>query len=340
MRRWFTPNVAVGHGASEDAASATQYVTVANFPEVQNQANVYYSYQDGTGQQVSANAWAVWNPGSSLDTAALLAGKTGAQVTRVQMVQEGSVAGQRSGIKTFLQNLAGCSDNSATKCTNYWSSRTDSLSSVDANGTSVAGAQAAAQIIQTTEITRKAINLMAHITLDFSKMLGLDKDIGPCKLYGEWAVLGLQNQPVYYQSIWQRMPVMVGAHIPTFGLLDLLDVETEYFANPYLDSYQELSGQQYEALTGAPAAIPDIDYTQRMFVLPSVHGDDWKWSIYAVKTIVTGLQLKLQIADDHLRLMYNGDFDPAGTVFGATWPAPQTTELNQWYFVAHLQWGF
>jgi len=67
--------------------------------------------------------------------------------------------------------------------------------------------------------------------------------------------------------------------------------------------------------------------------MPSVHGDDWKWSIHAVRTIIPGVKAKLQIANDHLRLQ---NFDVGGILPSVT---PQTVRKNQWYFIAHLEWG-
>ena len=338
LRRWFSPNYGnTTTNPNDEALAAAEYVTIANFPEVQNQAEVFYTYDDGTGKRVGGQAFAVWNPGSGLDTAGLLAGKTNPRVSSVQMIQDGSPAGSRIGIKKFLQNLAGCSADSS-KCTTYLS-ETGTVSQVDATGAAT-GTSGTAVITNTETLTRKAINVMAHVNFNFTKMFGWEERYGSCELYGEWAVLGMQNQPVYYQNILQRMPVMVGVRIPTFGLLDLLDLETEYLDNPYPDSYQQLAGQQYEQLTGVDEPIPDMDYTLRKFRLPSVHGDDWKWCVYGVKTILPGVKLKLQVANDHARMQYFDVDALAGAAFGAISSKPQTTNMRQWYYVAHLQWGF
>ncbi len=349
LQRWFSPGLGYSNtlGAGR-ADTAAQYVTIANFPEVQNQAEVHYTYTDATGKKVNGQSFAVWSPGSSLNTAPILTGKTNATVTQVQMIQDGSPAGTRSGIKTFLENMQGCSADSAN-CTTYLR-KDDTLTSVDANGAR-SGSDSLIRVTKTVEITRKAINVDAHFSLDFTEMFGWEKRNGSCGLYGEWAILGVQNQPVYYQSIVQRMPVMAGVHIPTFGLLDLLDVETEYLDNPYLDQDYQLSSSGYDGthgLSGSNQAIPDpiesnpngVDYSLRKFVLPSVHGDDWKWSVFAVKTILPGLKLKIQVANDHMRLQYFDGDEPAGPAFGATSVLPQTTRLSHWYYVAHLQWGF
>ena len=338
LRRWFTPNSSSPYANLNDEASdAAKYVTIANFPDVQNQAEVFYTYDDGTGGRASAHAFAVWNPASTLDTTGLFGGRANVSVTGTQMIQDGSAAGTRVGIKKFLQNLAGCSADSL-QCTTYMNTR-DTLIAVDAAGVAV-GAPNSAQVTQSVEITRKAINVMAHVTFDFTQMFGWGKRYRSCALYGEWAVLGTQNQPVYYQNILQRMPVLVGLHVPTFGLLDLLALETEYLDNPYPDSYQQLADQPHKVLLGSDQAIPDMDYTLRKFTLPSVHGDDWKWCVFAVRTLLPGLKLKVKAANDHVRMQYFDVDATAGAVFGAISPKPQTTSMSQWYYVAHLEWGF
>ncbi len=338
LRRWFSPNTGnKSINPKDEARAASEYITISNFSAVQNQAVVSYTYDNGAGKRAEGKVFAVWNPGSTLDSVGLLAGKTGASISDVQMVQDGSVAGERTGIKRFLQNLAGCSSDS-TKCSTYLSDA-GNLSQVDASGTAT-GLPNAALISHSENISRKAINVMAHATINFSQMFSWNQRYGLCGLYTELAILGVQNQPVYYQNVLNRMPVMLGIHVPTFGVLDLLDFETEYLNNPYPDSYEQLAGQRFEKLAGVDEAIPDVDYSLRKFTMPAVHRDDWKWSVYAVKTLLPGVKLKLQAANDHLRMQYFDVDALAGAAFGAISAQPQTTNMSQWYFVAHLQWGF
>ncbi|MDB5049182.1 MAG: hypothetical protein JWO30_2253 [Fibrobacteres bacterium] len=341
LRRWFSNNRAYFGSDKDEKASlpATQYVEIANFPEVQNQGIVHYSYQDGAGNKVVADTFAVWRGGASLDQSALLAGKAGAAVSGVDMIQDGSPAGMRKGIKKFLMNTkysdgTNCWDGSSTSCTQYYDAD-GNLAVTGADG--APSGTAAAQISKQQDITRSAINLMARVGLDFADMLDIKESTGPFKLYAELAVLGVQNQPVYYENVLQRMPLMVGIHVPTFGVLDLLAVETEYLDNPYQDSQQELSIYNREPLPGPSMAIPDLpadDFKKPRFALPSVHGDDLKWSIHAVRTLVPGLKLKVQVANDHLRLqnLDIGGIQPSSL--------PQTVRKNQWYFITHLDWGF
>lgn len=341
LRRWFSNNRAY-FGQETDAQNAlpaTQYVEIANFPEVQNQGIVHYTYADGAGNAVAADTFAVWRGGTALDAGALLAGKPGAAVSGVSMIQDGSPAGTRKGIRKFLMNTrysdgSDCREAGASGCRAYYDAE-GNLAVTDANG--VPTGTAPAQIAKEQDITRSAINLMGRVGIDFAELLDIKERTGPFKLYAEAAVLGVRNQPVYYENVFQRMPVMVGVHLPTFGLLDLLAVETEYLANPYQDSQQELSIHNREPLVGPSMAIPDLSpeaYDSPRFVQPSVHGDDVKWSIHAVRTLVPGVRLKVQVASDHLRLQ---NFDAGGILPSVS---PQTVRKNQWYIVTHLDWGF
>ncbi len=337
LKRWINPNTGYhGTATSDRGIPAGQYVEIANFPEVQNQAMVHYSYDDGTGNRVAADTFAVWRGGTTLDQSALLAGKTGAAVQSISMIQDGSLAGMRKGIKKFLMNTkysdgSNCWDG-LTPCPTYFDAQGNLVADTDG----VPGTPVAPIIVKEQDITRRAVNLMGRMDFNFAEMFGME-GAGPFKLYAEWAVLGTQNQPVYYQNVFQRMPIMVGLHVPTFGFLDLLAVESEYLDNPYRDSQMELAAQNPMPLIGPSMPIPDLapnDYTLPKFTVPSVHGDDWKWSIHAVRTVLPGVKLKVQVANDHLRLQ---NFDAGGILPAAS---PQTAQTSQWYFVAHLQWGF
>jgi hypothetical protein len=153
----------------------------------------------------------------------------------------------------------------------------------------------------------------------------------------ESAVLGVENQPVYYENIYNRIPVMLGVQVPTFGVLDLLAVEVEYLNNPNNDSPMMLTTHLSAPLPGPAMGIPDLDpadYNLPYYNAKSVHGDDWKWSVHAIRTVVPGLKFKVQVANDHLRLHRFGVSGPSLA------PAPLTIEKSHWYYLAHLQWGF
>jgi len=341
LKRWFQPEAGYTGLAAQDSAAlpASRYVVVGNFPEVQNHAILHYTYNDGSGI-VAADTFVVWRGGTAFDPTAALAGKNAAAVQQLEVIQQGSAAGVRKDIELFLRNTRysangeNCWDNPSA-CQAYLDG-SGNLRVTDANGTLIADTTVSVNLLKSQKITRRAINLMGRVGYDFAEAFDL-VGTGPFKLYAEAAVLGLENQPVYYENVRDRIPVMVGAHIPTFGLLDLLAVETEYLPNPNRDSPMILTTHLFTPFPGPSMAIPDLDqsdYTLPRYSAKSVHSDDWKWSVHAIRTIVPGLKVKVQAANDHFRLHR----------FGSTGPSlsglPLTLEKSHWYYLAHLQWGF
>lgn len=342
LRRWFASDLAYVTGNADAEAKAGpggRYVTIANFPEVQNQALVRYSYTDPSGRRVDTSAFAAWRPGEQATSSVALSGKAGVQVAAMDMLQHGSAAGPRSGIQEFLLNAkwsdgtADCYGRKPSPCQALYG-EDGNVAVTDASGAPVAGGERAAQVVSSRTFHRSAINLMARIRLDLAEMLELGASTGPFGLYAEWGVLGLQDQPVYFEDVAQRMPIMAGLHVPAFGLLDLLAVEVEYLRNPYRDSERQLAGSTDAPLSELGMAIPD--FTQAQYRLPeppdpAIHEDDWKWSVHAVKTLVPGLQVKLQAANDHMRLP---TYEPEPSA------QPQTVSKSHWYYLVHVQWGF
>jgi hypothetical protein len=137
--------------------------------------------------------------------------------------------------------------------------------------------------------TFKGFKTMARFSINFGTLLGMDESMGQdaFKLYGEWALFGVKDQPFYYDRKSERMPVMVGLNIPTFGILD-----------EYIEGSRD-------------ARIKEIEK------------DDWKWSIYARKQITEGLTVFGQAARDHLRqITWEGGPKFAGhssTQFSGEW---------------------
>jgi hypothetical protein len=160
--------------------------------------------------------------------------------------------------------------------------------------------------------THQGIKLMGRITFNFQEITGAD-----FKLFAEAALLGVKNYDGYYEKPAERMPIMFGINIPTFGLLDLLTVQGEYYNSPYRNSLEQVYGFM---------AVPTItDYDHEI-----VDDDNFHWSIYTKKTIVPGMQLYVQAASDHLRL------NKAGYTFTNE---PLTSKATQWYYIAKLEFG-
>jgi hypothetical protein len=135
-------------------------------------------------------------------------------------------------------------------------------------------------------------------------------------IYAEAAILGLKNYPrtdtnnifgnIYgYDKIFGKMPVMIGFNIPTLKLLDVLSVEGEWFGSKYQDSYESYMNRK-----PAPAH-PTNQATEETY-----KHDDWKWVIYAKKTIFGGLSLIGLLGRDHFRTeTYIGQYKDYGATF-------------------------
>jgi hypothetical protein len=177
----------------------------------------------------------------------------------------------------------------------------------------------------TVRLTFRGIKLMGRIALDIKQLFPHDF-FGPedLKLYGEAAVLGLQNYALYYDTLWQRIPVMAGINIPTFKLLDVLSLEAQYYGFPYPNSYMNAF-----SIKPPPEPIPDgpaAGYSNDIY-----RKDNWKWSVYARKTI-GAFSITAQAARDHFRTKsyYNQyrEFEEA------------LTKDNQWYWMLKFAYGF
>jgi hypothetical protein len=181
--------------------------------------------------------------------------------------------------------------------------------------------------------TSAGILLMARTTLDFKKIFGLggmsEQD---AKLYAEASVLGVKNYPVFYTDITQRIPIMVGLNVPTFGLLDLFSVQAEFTRSPWL--------YNTTAVAGAGAAVPYFPSDQDTLVNSRAKyndlasKDDFKWSVVIQKKLGNYVTLSAQAASDHLHLVntyyyYGPNFDHNDI----------TVTSKDWYWTAMIAWG-
>jgi len=150
----------------------------------------------------------------------------------------------------------------------------------------------------TSYYTFRGTKLMARFSFDpkafFATSLFGKNDL---RLYGEVAVIGLKDYAVYYDTLWQRIPVMIGFNVPAFKVLDVVAVEVEWYGNRYPNSYANVWArnnipQPYQE----PATIGIIDYKK----------DDWKWSVYASKKLSV-FTLVGQVANDHIRMVRHDD---------------------------------
>ncbi len=174
--------------------------------------------------------------------------------------------------------------------------------------------------------TLKGQMLMARFSIDFKPVLGDKVDL---KLYGEWSMLGVQNYPVFYDKPADRMPVMMGLNVPTWGLLDMLNVEAEYWKNPYLNSTFAMS---YGGL-GTPnlnsTSYTDIGLTS---INDVVKDDDFKWSVSATKSFGKSFSITAKAARDHLQVMQEMQAGFPGKSYGDVMSGKKS-----WYYVLRMQ---
>jgi hypothetical protein len=146
----------------------------------------------------------------------------------------------------------------------------------------------------------RGVKAMARLALDIKSLFPTDI-FGPrdLRLYAEAAVLGIQDYPGFYDSLYQRIPVMIGFTVPTFKVLDVLAVEVELFSNRYPNSLEYVWERR------APAPYDGVRYgdihSQDSTLYPYTDKDNLKWSVYLKKTFGKSLALSGQIANDHLQ---------------------------------------
>ena len=159
----------------------------------------------------------------------------------------------------------------------------------------------------TNYYTFRGIKLMARASFDPKPFIPLGffgkEDL---KIYSEAVILGLQNYPkndsisptaslknVYgYDSLKNKIAVLIGLNMPTFKLLDVLSLETEWDGCPYPNSYADENGPSDK--TSMP--LPDQ-------LLRPVNSNKWKWSVYAKKMFLQDhFGVILQCARDNMRL--------------------------------------
>jgi hypothetical protein len=159
------------------------------------------------------------------------------------------------------------------------------------------------------------------------------------KIYTEIAILGLKNYPkndtskntsstknIYgYDTLKNRIPIMIGFNVPTFKILNVLALECEWYRCPYPNSYKNREGE------GKSNSYPVPDYVNRSNV--DYSADNWKWSVYAKKTILNDhLGIILQFARDHIR---------TESLVDESWDYEEALSLNkQWYWMMKLEAKF
>lgn len=122
-------------------------------------------------------------------------------------------------------------------------------------------------------------------SLDPKSLLGFGGSLGQddWMLYGEAAVLGWEDSPLYDASILERIPFMFGIVIPTFRVLDRLAVETEHYPWELFAGKDESS--HGSTLYGLPFLAPALREEIRV-------DSPWRLAVHAEKSWLKRLRLQ------------------------------------------------
>jgi hypothetical protein len=204
--------------------------------------------------------------------------------------------------------------------------------------------------------TFRGIKLMGKLCFDpkplFPSSLLGKEDL---KIFGEVAVLGVQDYPYYYDDITKRMPVMFGINLPFFKLLDVFSIQLEWYNSPFENSVENplkyqlplpggFSNQKLDDTTAyidamyasthplAGSASQNIDFSSHWKTLRDFYStDNWKWSIFLKRSFGKNFSVFVQMASDNLRLKLNT---------GRAQYIPATRGNNQWYQMFQNQWYY
>ncbi len=171
----------------------------------------------------------------------------------------------------------------------------------------------------------KGINALLFASLNFNSILGMEsEDVGNFNIYSEAVLMGVENKPIYYENRMERLAVMFGLNLPTFGLLNDLNFEVEYFPSKFVNGYREAKYSQ--------TPTPDFSYnTLEGYDPEDWKNDDLKWSVYLSRKIMDGLTFETQIASDHLRGRRGNRVVTEQSIL---------VDKNHWYYMFKLQAAF
>jgi hypothetical protein len=179
--------------------------------------------------------------------------------------------------------------------------------------------------------TFRGFKAVARATVDFGALIDVQAiPPGTFRAYGEVALLGVENQPFFYEKRSERMPMTLGVDVPTFGILDRLSAEVEYNKSRFRNTTYAVNQNQYPI----PLGHNDLSGSETGgygYMGAGETKDDLKWSILANRKLAEGLNIRAQVASDHMR---HPDF------WGVMSDEPATRTKDQWYYVLRLDFGF
>jgi hypothetical protein len=184
--------------------------------------------------------------------------------------------------------------------------------------------------------TFKGAKLMGRLSVDPKRLIPFDifgeQDL---RCYIEACCVGVRDYPdssiiagssikievPSYSDRMERTPVAFGFNLPAFKLLDVLNLEFEWFGSKYLnDASQVLSSSSVPL----PVAIPDTNL---------VRESRWKWSLYARRSFLDGhFSITGQIARDHMRV-------PCASYNDEIWQE-FLVQKGDWWWTLKTSWAF
>ena len=223
-----------------------------------------------------------------------------------------------------------------------YSERLETPGRVSGNGVALDGTSNFEEVSpgDTVFYTHQGIKLMARFALDLKRWLSFgNMGAEDFKLYGEAAILGVKDYGSYYDDVMERMPIMGGFNIPTFGVLDFLSVEVEWYGSPYKNDLYNIGnpssivGPWQNQNPPVPSPVP---------VLPGAYKDstrdDVKWAVVVQKTVAKHVRFTAQVANDHYRAAPVVSDGAGITSVGGT--ASALTSPGDWYFMFRLGFFF
>ena len=117
---------------------------------------------------------------------------------------------------------------------------------------------------------------------------------------------------------------MVGFNFPAFRLLDNLSLEVEWYGAKFRDDLWRY--QTGRSLYPSPLPVSNGD-VRNIDVESNQKRDNWKWSLYAAKTIRNHFKISAQVANDHFR--------PGGVV-GSPSPEAILSTPEDWYWMMKI----
>ena len=214
----------------------------------------------------------------------------------------------------------------------------------------------------TTFFSNQGTKVMGMMSLDLKRLFGIQSsNPDDMKLYGEAALLGTKNYGKTYGDRMKRIPVMAGFNIPTFGLLDHVSLEVEYYSALYRNDLFHVGNNNVVAdWTLQPRPIPspkpvtNADYgidslgnwVNALGDTVNVKGtamdmehmtqDNLKWSLFVDKTFAHHVMFMGQVANDH----YRPRSVATGLIKAEGGTAEAFSTLKDWYFMVRMGYFF